>query len=356
MSDPVSSMDVEDVLSSIRRLVSEEAKGGETGEEPIEAPNDAAIPAKAGASLNGPDEHAGTPPSNDLAPDLPVEPETAGTAGPQMSFRHQAAQARTGADQKLVLTSALRVADKATETRDDAETDGGAAEQNLRTPRPHLRSVDTAEAPGLGDARPDDAHPHDSQLRDTPNSRADSGEEAGEAGSGAFEFAPDDTLFERAKRAMAAVKESKAEPQAYVFNKEPEDDTGRAGAKSGSDPDQSDASDLAEFTAALESAVAAAPEAGSDSIARSDSGDIRPASPFAERAGAIADEPAKPEPPAVNFTDEEESILDEDTLRDLVSEMVREELQGELGDRITRNVRKLVRREIQRALASREFE
>ena len=47
----------------------------------------------------------------------------------------------------------------------------------------------------------------------------------------------------------------------------------------------------------------------------------------------------------------DEAVLDEDSLRELVSDIVREELQGALGERITRNVRKLVRREIQRALA-----
>ena len=52
----------------------------------------------------------------------------------------------------------------------------------------------------------------------------------------------------------------------------------------------------------------------------------------------------------------EDGILDEDTLRKLVSEVVREELGGELGERITRNVRKLVRREIHRALTARELE
>lgn len=45
-----------------------------------------------------------------------------------------------------------------------------------------------------------------------------------------------------------------------------------------------------------------------------------------------------------------------DDLRPLVSSLIREELQGELGERITRNVRKLVRREINRALSGREFE
>lgn len=52
----------------------------------------------------------------------------------------------------------------------------------------------------------------------------------------------------------------------------------------------------------------------------------------------------------------EEAMLDEEALRDMVSEIVRQELQGALGERITRNVRKLVRREIHRALASQELE
>ncbi|MEX5727103.1 hypothetical protein Ga0609869_000456 [Rhodovulum iodosum] len=51
-----------------------------------------------------------------------------------------------------------------------------------------------------------------------------------------------------------------------------------------------------------------------------------------------------------------EDALDEDALRALVSEIVREELQGALGERITRNVRKLVRSEINRVLSSRAFD
>lgn len=54
--------------------------------------------------------------------------------------------------------------------------------------------------------------------------------------------------------------------------------------------------------------------------------------------------------------DVEEATLDEDQLHDLVSRIVREELQGVLGERITRNVRKLVRREIQRALSGHDLD
>lgn len=48
--------------------------------------------------------------------------------------------------------------------------------------------------------------------------------------------------------------------------------------------------------------------------------------------------------------------VDEDALRAIVAEIVRSELQGELGARITRNVRKLVRREIHRALTAQSLE
>ena len=52
----------------------------------------------------------------------------------------------------------------------------------------------------------------------------------------------------------------------------------------------------------------------------------------------------------------DDTILDEEALRDLVSEIVRQELQGALGERITRNVRKLVRREIHRAMMGQDYD
>ena len=56
------------------------------------------------------------------------------------------------------------------------------------------------------------------------------------------------------------------------------------------------------------------------------------------------------------FYDEPELRFDETVLRDLVRDLIREELQGGLGERITRNVRKLVRAEIARVLATSEFD
>lgn len=72
------------------------------------------------------------------------------------------------------------------------------------------------------------------------------------------------------------------------------------------------------------------------------------ADPYVEEAAAEAQDPAK--------SIGSDEYFDEDMLRDLVEEIVRKELQGALGERITRNVRKLVRREIHRALAAQELE
>lgn len=47
--------------------------------------------------------------------------------------------------------------------------------------------------------------------------------------------------------------------------------------------------------------------------------------------------------------------IDEQVLRELVRELLTEEMQGPLGEKITRNVRKMVRAEIGRALAEREL-
>lgn len=56
------------------------------------------------------------------------------------------------------------------------------------------------------------------------------------------------------------------------------------------------------------------------------------------------------------FAEDEGGYFDEAVLRDLVRDLIREELSGTLGERITRNVRKLVRAEINRAMTARNFD
>ena len=58
---------------------------------------------------------------------------------------------------------------------------------------------------------------------------------------------------------------------------------------------------------------------------------------------------------AVTDAGEVDTVIDEAMLRILVAQMVREELHGELGGRITLQVRKLVRAEIAKALDERKF-
>jgi hypothetical protein len=48
--------------------------------------------------------------------------------------------------------------------------------------------------------------------------------------------------------------------------------------------------------------------------------------------------------------------IDEIALRDAVVRILRDELAGDMGERITRNVRKLVRREINRVLVTRDLD
>jgi len=76
--------------------------------------------------------------------------------------------------------------------------------------------------------------------------------------------------------------------------------------------------------------------------------DAEPSAPD-EQDTLDADDPA-------DLFSEDEAFLDEESLRELVTDIVRQELQGALGERITRNVRKLVRREIHRALTAQELE
>lgn len=85
---------------------------------------------------------------------------------------------------------------------------------------------------------------------------------------------------------------------------------------------------------------------------------LEPDSDWADAAEAealeeLADEAAVPDTAA--YARQEAPALDDEALRDLVRELIVQELQGPLGERITRNIRKLVRAEIARALASDEL-
>lgn len=73
-----------------------------------------------------------------------------------------------------------------------------------------------------------------------------------------------------------------------------------------------------------------------------------------ETAQVVQDQPADAAEQSIFHDDA--AFMDEDALRDMVRDILRQELQGDLGERITRNVRKLVRAEINRVMTSRDFE
>lgn len=66
-------------------------------------------------------------------------------------------------------------------------------------------------------------------------------------------------------------------------------------------------------------------------------------------------QPGTSRTPPANPDSSEEELIDEGVLYQIVAHIVRQELQGELGEKITRNIRKLVRSEVARELQLRKF-
>ena len=73
--------------------------------------------------------------------------------------------------------------------------------------------------------------------------------------------------------------------------------------------------------------------------------------PDAQKPEAQAPQAATTAEVLPGVAQEEDNIFSEQVLRELVRDLIREQLQGDLGERITRNIRKLVKAEIARALA-----
>ena len=336
MSDPVTNIEIEDVLSSIRRLVAEGDK--------LRAP---AAPREAPLTL----DNAVSVPASEPEPEPEPAPEPV-SAG------------------KFVLTASHRVD---TDREPPAAEAAPRPEDTARTepPKPAptvlLWDEEAAEAPSGAMA---------------PEAESDAAPEAGPEGSDVA-ASPADDLHE----AWDADPENIA---SLDDTWPPEDDA--AGLTDEPAPYVAAGRSRLESTIAeLEAAITGQPDEfepdGSEDTPQMDWSDgaaqatflsartIHRASPIEDaeemppRAGSAPPKaaPAQAMPEAREALDgdleqtltaylEEEEILDEETLRNLVTEIVHQELQGALGERITRNVRKLVRREIHRAMTSQEFE
>jgi hypothetical protein len=320
MSDPVTKVEIEDVLSSIRRLVSED------GRAPL----------------------------------------------------RQSQAVDRGAAEKLVLTPALRVAEAPiaemvepdwAEDHVVAPFDGSGAQgsDTAFVPEPDAEMVDESwddDAPDDGDAAP--AEP---DVSDASDAEDDAFQEAienlgprGDRGEDAPWTDPEATLYEAAGATASGAAAQPAEDtptagslsekiaalEAVIARTDDqwEPDGASQDAYAGTEvetldwEDHTEAEDAPELDAAPE--VAPEPEPQPEPEPRL-------------RAKVQAEDPIEEDGEAEGLS-LDDAILDEETLRILIAQIVREELQGSLGERITRNVRKLVRREIHRALAVQELE
>lgn len=376
MSDPMTNTDVEDVLASIRRLVSDN-KRIDAKTEP-KAPNDRLVLTP---SLRVMDD---TPTEDDAATDNAVQKdeddallafaasvfETPAVApeaisddadAPTVKETQAAATDRAAGDEVDDELDALDTAYDVQEQKDDVLVLTDDPSQDDTTVQGAAEAADsTADLP---DAAPGVTVAED--WADVPDSTdAPDGEDLAEddlaldVGEAAKDdTADDDTpVADAAVVATAAPEKSLSEKIAALEmlvgkrrdNFEP-DDPG-AGAYAGTQAPAMEWEDAETDEDVLEARVEDTPPF--DSI-HDDVEEDAPA--YAAYVEAEADDRAGDATIAQVFSSDED-VLDEEALRELVSDIVREELQGALGERITRNVRKLVRREIHRALAAQDLE
>ncbi|MEX0369758.1 MAG: hypothetical protein AB3N09_03950 [Tateyamaria sp.] len=303
MSDPMTNTEVEDVLASIRRLVS--------------------------------DDHRSEPVAKD-----------------------------TTASDRLVLTPALRVMD---DSAPEDETDAAETDEY---------SADSAAPDGDAVEDIDDEHSPEVALTEEPSSvhNAETAQDS---------IALDDVDLEN--QTLMSIQDAfdrADEAEAEAVSQQPLEaaDTGHADEEQNAEHEETaEASDeqmrevreeqgateaetLSEKIAALETLIAGQTEEfepdlpGDGAYAGTEAPTIEWEDAEETEDNEVFDSHEDSEVDDAQVFASDEDVLDEDALRDLVSDIVREELQGALGERITRNVRKLVRREIHRALAAQDLE
>lgn len=370
MSEPLSKLEIEDVLSSIRRLVSDDLRPSPR----VQAPKPESDPAAAFAST--PDSVPASMPVADkllLTPALRVVRPAAPEGVPELPPEEGAGPTKLGAglpeapsDSAAEQAVAVPLAqdsplssDVVCVTPSDPPADGllvlraSAAKPGQET-TPPVSDMADAEWEGMIDATDD--WPASGWSDDLANSddlimefvhrpRNHDAVATGEAGFGPAasvmedaDFADIEDVAPASVAAPAAVPEDLVPEAENLGDDDPGSDTAISGgairgrARVVPQPmtamaaetfdsvwaDQAEAAVLADLEQDIEDGLAMGTGPG-----------------FAAEAGEV--------------------VFDEAVLRDLVRDLIREELAGSLGERITRNVRKLVRAEIARALAVREL-
>ncbi len=313
MSDPVTNVEIEDVLSSIRRLVSE-----------------------------------GDKPRKDAAQQLETAPK---------------------APERLVLTPALRV----DEPRQDTPLELPEADGFLELSD---SSVTPEAAPEAADPSPTDRADLEATIAELEAAVTEQPDEWEPDGS-EVEYKPnwDRTLFEAVEEAVGeTAKQEVGAGLAAAMNRPVHDPVEDAWHSRRARPTptedhveeaavETDDTPIGDTENAVEAALTE--EITQDDVPAFEAPEAAPAvaeparvafrhlnrevvTPQADLTGGAADAPA-PQDERVGASDDEE-------LRQMVLEIVRQELNGKLGERITRNVRKLVRREIMRVLNAQDFD
>jgi hypothetical protein len=348
MSDPVTNVEIEEVLSSIRRLVSDGDKPRACDPAAVEPAPDAAAAHAQSHEPPPESEPVGRPPSFD----------------------------------KFILTPAFMVVDSDVSSSEDRHDDGGEASV----------SDDGGSYEDGGTAHHDE--PSDDDTNDYQDLEASHDDDVSD--EGAFEDAAEDAPpdYSAAEEHEAPDADEAAEPLFLTG--------GFVHRLDMSEPASSrDTSDLVATIAERDAAFSTATNeyepdgsevASADTIAwpgaivqnLNDVEDAQVETQASDCAAAnvnpaaVPDEPEPEDAAEVEASDDhqvdpskEDSFedgdldglldaggvqLDEAALRELVADVVREELTGPLGERITRNVRKLVRREIYRILSSQELD
>ncbi|RYH11657.1 hypothetical protein [Tropicimonas sp. IMCC6043] len=365
MSNPVSNAEIEDVLSSIRRLVAgDRAQGPSVSERSEEDPE---------TSHPEPESKEGT--ALVLTPSLRIEEEAAiWDADPEAARPGMEEADETEREETVLPTPAeaaeedplpdvdgvapfARNVEEAPEEEEDALPTFVRVRHWSDTPEtPQVETPPSQDAADDAASRTEATPPSDeSEVRD--GQELLSGRMVPRAGFHFSALEDEDSDFQ------PPVQEDEAAEEAFgpfdgADMEIPEDWTGADDA-----PDEPEAS----LSAAAAEIFADAQLGRSTESVASEVADTAPQKdiddPWQDVSGggedwldAVEPESSDDDAEATNLFSVPAPEIDEEALRDLVAEMLHRELRGPLGERITRNVRKLVRREIHRALATRDFD
>ncbi len=350
MSEPVSNAEIEDVLSSIRRLVAGDRKGN-------------AMPRKTAAHIDPPVRHQDTSKEEALllSPSLRVassEPQAAQDPTPEVA--HQAVDAPDIRNAKLsepVSVESVSFGPEAEEVSAGVHDEStpplteDPIMDNLEYPAFGRRSLGVEDLPSEDEAyaaiaeasttssavRVDDSSTEDGNVSALPRAGFLFGSLREETHA-AF---PDEHVDMDAASFSTDIEPPALETSAF-------DDAPEAACRITEEPVANLATDTAEGDREAFDTSEARHQVTAEAFDASE-----PA------LKATSDEEAAPPPEGkeseTNLFAAPVEEFDDSALRALITELLREELQGALGERITTNIRKLVRTEIRRALTEQDW-